>query len=391
MKFRTVLLTILFSACALIGVVLLGGLPSIPVRVTEPPAQRRNNSTPKVQTSGPQPKAVADEISFDFGRAIVGDEYSHIFTLRNEGKAPLTLKKGKSTCQCTVSSFEEGKEKLEVPAGESVEITLTWKPKEVDDSFSHAAEIITDNDPNSEKITFEIHGRVVDRIVTMPLEIWKMPEIYDDAPTKFFGKIASPALEDFQITGLKTTHPLLAAKHFKLSKTELAQYDMKSGFRIDLELQQGIPVGAFNESIMIATNVENDKTYTVSVRSHRYGPITIRPIIKCLWNPTKLGLNMRDFPASEGRTSILHLYARGMDGKDLEFRDIEIDPEYLQFSFTPDDSFSGKGSKRYVLTFKIPPGSPKASRGKETPARVHLKTNHPEVSEMNILVHFISR
>ena len=390
MKFGTVMLTSFFAACAL-GIV-VWVTRSQPISVTEAKGLGQQGNTPdrNNKNSGPQPKAVADEISFDFGHAIVGNEYSHIFTLKNEGEAPLTVEKGKSTCQCTVSNLEEGKT-LEVSPGESVEITLTWRPKESDAWFSHSAAVKT-NDLKSRTIKFEIHGQVVKRFDTMPSDIWTMPDIHDDKPTFFSGYLFSSALKDFQITGLKTTHPLLSAKHFKLSKLELSQYNKKCGFRIDLELKTGAAVGPFNESLSIATNVENATSYTVNVRSHRFGPMTIRPLQNVKkWAPIKMGFSMGDFPASEGRTSILHLYVKGLDGKDLEFRDVEVDPEYLQFSLTPDDSFSGNDSKRSVLTFKIPPGTPRASRVKGNSAQVHLKTNHPEVPEMNFLLHFISR
>ena len=99
---------------------------------------------------------------------------------------------------------------------------------------------------------------------------------------------------------------------------------------------------------------------------------------------------MGSFASSEGRTSTLHLYVHGLDGE-LKFRDIEENPKYLQCTLTPDDSFTGKGSKRYLLTFEIPPGSPRAIHKNQSAAQVHLKTNHPEVPELDFLVHFVSR
>src|SRR5579859_1602904 len=66
-------------------------------------AQAEEDSAPPVATSGPQPKAVIDQTEFDFGRMEVGEERQHEFTISNEGQAPLVLKKGKTTCQCTIS------------------------------------------------------------------------------------------------------------------------------------------------------------------------------------------------------------------------------------------------------------------------------------------------
>src|SRR5712691_7378175 len=43
--------------------------------------------------SAPQPKAVIEETSFDFGRMELGETQSHVFVIRNEGKAPLAVVK----------------------------------------------------------------------------------------------------------------------------------------------------------------------------------------------------------------------------------------------------------------------------------------------------------
>ena len=243
MKFGTVLLTIFFSACALGGVVWLGHFQPMSVKANKALELRKQHgllTASEIEVSGPQPKAVAGELVFNFGQAIVGNEYSHVFTLKNEGKVPLTLEKGISTCKCTISSLEEGKT-LEVLPGESVEITLTWNPTKPDAMFSHSAEVLT-NDPKSRIVMFEIEGEVIARIIAMPPEIWVMPDILDGMPTKFFGYIFSAAPEGFQIEEIKTSNPLLSAERFKLSKDELAQYQMKSGYRIDLVVAHSIVV-----------------------------------------------------------------------------------------------------------------------------------------------------
>ena len=63
--------------------------------------------------------AVVDETDYDFGRMEVGEEQSHVFTIRNEGEAPLVIVKGPTTCQCTISDVETG---TKAP-GESAKVT----------------------------------------------------------------------------------------------------------------------------------------------------------------------------------------------------------------------------------------------------------------------------
>src|SRR5437762_13137562 len=76
---------------------------------------------PPISPAGPYPKAVVDETDYDFGRMEVGEEQSHAYTIRNEGEAPLLIKEGPKTCQCTVSQVETG----EVAPGAAARVTLT--------------------------------------------------------------------------------------------------------------------------------------------------------------------------------------------------------------------------------------------------------------------------
>src|SRR5215471_18780121 len=46
------------------------------------------------------PKAVIAETEINFGRMEVGEERAHEFVIRNEGEAPLLIRKGPTTCQC---------------------------------------------------------------------------------------------------------------------------------------------------------------------------------------------------------------------------------------------------------------------------------------------------
>src|SRR5262245_45002377 len=76
-----------------------------PPQETTPPPTKANDVMPPLSETGPYPKTVVDRTEFDFGRMEVGDAQSHEFTIRNEGEAPLILKKGPTTCLCTISDI----------------------------------------------------------------------------------------------------------------------------------------------------------------------------------------------------------------------------------------------------------------------------------------------
>ena len=54
--------------------------------------------------------AVVDQVEYDFGTMERESRKSHRFTIRNEGKGSLVLKKGDTTCRCT--KFEIAKTEL---------------------------------------------------------------------------------------------------------------------------------------------------------------------------------------------------------------------------------------------------------------------------------------
>ncbi len=108
-----------------------------------------------ISPTGPYPKAVVDA-DFNFGRMEVGEEREHVFTIRNEGEAPLLFKNDGTTCQCTVSDMEKG-ETRELAPGESFDIKLTWKPIVHVEMFSKGANFAT-NDPDHKKIFLQLMG-----------------------------------------------------------------------------------------------------------------------------------------------------------------------------------------------------------------------------------------
>ena len=76
--------------------------------------------TPEQKLSAP--KAQLDEESFNFGTITPGQPVAHDFTLKNEGKDPLIIRKISTTCGCTASKPD----KYEIKGGESTILKCTF-------------------------------------------------------------------------------------------------------------------------------------------------------------------------------------------------------------------------------------------------------------------------
>ena len=61
----------------------------------------------------------------DFGQVEQDAQLTHTFTLTNEGKSPLKIRKLKTNCPCVTTEIE----RMEIPAGESEDLTITFDTK----------------------------------------------------------------------------------------------------------------------------------------------------------------------------------------------------------------------------------------------------------------------
>src|SRR5258708_1132864 len=168
-----------------------------------------------IPLNGPHPKAVVDA-SYEFGRMEVGEERTHVFTIRNEGAAPLIIENAGTTCQCTVSDLKQGETRRIAP-GDSFDIKLTWKPTAQSENFSKGANFDT-NDPDHKRVFLQAVGMVAPRMVLHPEKEWFLSNVTDDKPGVFSGTIISPIVDQFQIIAVESSSPLVSAEVFPLAK-----------------------------------------------------------------------------------------------------------------------------------------------------------------------------
>ena len=344
---------------------------------------------PPISPTGPHPKAIIDATEFEFGRMEVGEERSHVFTLRNEGSVPLVIKKGASTCQCTLSELEKG----ELPAGESMKVTLKWKPTAQAENFRKSADIMT-NDPDHQLITLQLKGMVVPRLLSIPNRDWLVNKMADDEPTVFTGMLISPLVEKFEILGLESQNPLLSAEATPLDPEQLTLNRAVSGYEIKVKLSSEIPVGPFTIPLAIKTDVPErtaegtlggPSTVEVLVSGTHRGPVRI---IGQAWDENHMAITMGQFEQKQGRTTTLTMMIRGAPEEGLKIIGEPVcDPEQLQATIESDEKALGKHA-RFKLKLEYPAGAPRVNRREANPATVRFRTNHPRAPEVELLVYF---
>lgn len=418
MNLRAILTTIVVLIAALAGTIWLGrGNSTLETGNSGNPSKAVEDDRPKVSETGPYPKAVVDEELYKFGEMAVGQSLSHKFVLKNEGEAPLEVKKGNTTCKCTLSEMKDNA----VAPGESIEIELIWTPKTPQENFGQTATIWT-NDPKNQEMKLQIEGTVNNLISftgdSLGSPNWSLPIMSTEEPVSFTGKIHTKYLDDFKILEIISSNPGLSSSSKPLTPEELKEVDAKSGYGIKITGDPNkFPLGGFMERLTVKTDIPNNlksqepdkahkhadheghdhkhgeqeeyKEFVIQVSGNHTGPIRIVPTFGVHWNPKTMVLNLGEFASKEGKEVTLSMFVEGTE-QPLKILSQKIVPDFLEFELKKDDKFQSKTKQRYQLKFGVPAGKPSMSFGRGNLANVKLQTNHPNAKEINFRVQFIS-
>ncbi|WP_166827957.1 DUF1573 domain-containing protein [Thalassoroseus pseudoceratinae] len=401
MNFPTILAVILVGISAVAGIVAFTGGP---VATEEVPVEEVSTDDPydnhglKIAKEPPYPKAALQEDAHhEFGVMNVGSTGSHTFIIKNEGEAPLQLKKGDTTCKCTLSELAEN----EIPPGETAEIKLEWTPKEPTSQFRQQADIHT-NDPENKTIALNVIGAVDDFLHVVPESSWELPILGDDQPRSMEGLVYSTVLDDFNIQSIETPSDYLTAEWRILEEDELAQYNAKSGYEITVTAQPTMEVGKHSDLVTITTDVEERERLSMTVYTKRPGPVQAASYIPpgksgahLKWRPELPALNLGQFRSEDGQVGWYSLVVRGVkDDEELVVEDIEkvipnFNPDDLEVEIKRDETANLPNAQRYLVTFRVKPGAKKGSHLMKESAKVTLKTNIKGLESYKFYIQFI--
>lgn len=400
MNFPTIMAVILVGVSAIAGIIVFseGPVPTEEAPVVEAPTgDPLDNHGLRISKEGPWPKAVLQEDAhYEFGIMNVGSTGQHTFIIKNEGDAPLQLKKGDTTCKCTLSELEND----EIPPGGTAEIKLEWTPKDATPQFHQKADIWT-NDPENLTIALNVVGTVDDYLHMVPDGSWELPVLVDDDPRSIEGRIFSTVLDDFNILSVDTPSDYLSAEWRVLEKDELAQYNAKSGFEVKVTAQPTMAVGKHSDLVTITTDVEEREKLSVSVYTKRPGPVQTLSYVPpgesfthLKWRPSVPSIHLGELRSDEGQVGWFSLLVRGAKDEKLVVEDIEkVIPNFnaddLEVEVKEDESADFPNSKRLIVTVRIKPGAKKGSHLLKESAKITLKTNIKGLESYKFYVEFI--
>jgi hypothetical protein len=345
--------------------------------LTQNVSNSESGPTPVVDNvnTGPHPSVeIVGPTLYDFGTMSQLRTDSHTWEVKNVGDAELEMWMHSSSCSCTVAKLGTepamGKEKakLHVKPNHTATIPVQWETKTFEHEYTKNVTIGT-NDPNRPYFSLNIKGVVFPPVSVYPPEMITLSGISNEEKTYATLAIFSMDMGAMKITKISTGRPaIFKTKQTPLSKKDRDQLRVPAGgYRVDIEVQPGLPLGRFSDELVIEVDHPLKKEVKVSIRGNATGPISVVPDM----------LRMTGVSGPIGGTNSLSLIVRG--GKQVNFKVVKK-PETIDVTIAPYDAAKQNG--RYRLTVAVPPGSSPANIQDD----IIIQTDHPRATEIKIPV-----
>jgi len=328
------------------------------------------------ESTGPQPKVEIDKpLIHDFGTMSQQTSATHAWEIKNVGEGVLDLWQESTTCSCTVAKLrakgEEGevqKKVVKIKPGDSTKIDLEWQTKNSKgEDYAQGATIGT-NDPSRPSFSLTVKGKVYPPVVIFPPEMITFNGISNEEVSRTRIAVFSMDRPDMKIKKVSSSRPAsIVATAEPLSESDCVQLKVKKGYRVDVEVKPGMPLGNFQDELVIETDHPLRPVVKVTIAGRTTGPISVLPE----------RLRMSNVTSKQGATQNLTLIVRG--GKPTRF-DVTHKPAKVEIEIKPNATPSQKG--RYLLTATVPPGTAAGHIEEE----IVIKTDHPKASELKIPV-----
>lgn len=361
-------------------------LTAVPV-YTGVGAEPDENLPAPAPAGGPQPKVVVEGAEYNFGQMERGSKGRHAFVFKNVGEYPLKLRKGKTTCKCTLANLSEA----DVPPGGSTEVVLEWTAKSPDLVFRHGGTINT-NDPKRPTVELSIVGRVVESVDVTPTEIVfsnLTSEEQSTGKTRVFTSLG----KGLSIPGFACENTETAA-FFDMQSEPLPEDSlppgMASGCEVTITVKPGLPKGNIQQRILLhlsVPGVDEVPDAEVGIGGRIGSPILV--VGGREWNSDQGILRLGTLTSGKGAKYQLKLMIRGPRRQEVELRPPQVEPAMIKATLGERQELGNVVA--VPLTIEIPPGSPAANHlGSSLGAmgEVTIDTVPPELGPIRLQVAF---
>lgn len=404
----------------------IGGATAVSELVLQP-LQIGEMSIVTALPSGPAPKLVTPEITYDFDRMIVGEKGTHEFAFTNNGKATLELSKGATSCKCTISGLEQ----TSIAPGETANVKLEWtaNPGGPGGDFRQTALILT-NDPLRPEVTLTIQGKSFAMWDPFPSGL-VFTDLQTDAVASATAKVITYGARPPEVLSVRVSEesnvvtnpveqnddevaraaevpasPYFSATAAPLSEAEFASVAGASGgFLVTVTTVPPLPIGPRTNQLELLFTIPEANADTVAdsglippkepeggwlakltVQANVVGPLSLAG---AQWDATREIVRMGSLSTATGGKTKLFLTAKGEHRGTVRPMVKEVVPASMQVDIGEPTAIGDGVVMRIPLSISIPAGSPTCNHlGSQQGGlgRIVLETGHPEVPELTIPV-----
>lgn len=327
-----------------------------------------------------KPVAVLDETEAFLGILDPVEEVEHLFTIRNEGEAPLELRRGGTSCKCTMSALPD----KPIMPGQAAVVRVSTKSEEKEGEFSHTATVLT-NDPNNHRIEFRVYGKFQTIVAFDPPSLILSSMKRGQAAT-VETVVYSQFYREFELESIESSLDGLAWEVDRADEPTLDALKARCGYRLRLTLPAAIATGDFRESLTVKTCSDDDPPRINEASCRIVGSVAPLADIR----GRKLGaqriLNVGSLARWQGATERLTLTVHD-DHRSLRIKSIEKEPDFLEVEvlpMVPEKPDSGL----YWVVVTIPRDAPASNHIGGRKGEVRIVTDHPELPVMSFWVQF---
>lgn len=347
-----------------------------------------NDATPALG-----PKAVATDTTFRFGNMESGAKQRHIFPIRNEGGAPLTITFVSHTCKCTEVQLDgklvEPGAVVVVPAGGAIDAQLEWAAKVAPGPFRHGATFTT-TDPALSRLELTVEGEIVASTMLQPAQL-SFGSVRVGEPSK--AELVAMSFVEPEVKIL--AHEVLGedvAKQMTVSfepvpRDKLPDPKATAGVKVVATFNATGTLGPFIGSLKLETNIESASQLEVPIYGVVKGDISI---YGNGWNEANGLLRMGSATQAAGGKSQLFVNIRGEHAGDVKLTVESVKPAALQATLGQPQKLRD-GLIRVPLEVSIPPGTrPMVYAGEDQggEGEIILATTHPVTPKVRLRVTF---
>lgn len=333
----------------------------------------------------PKPVAEVPHLEHDFGTLSLAATGEHRFIIRNAGTAPLRLEAGETSCKCTVSRIEQP----EVPPGGETAVLVRWKGLDEPGPYRQNAVILT-NDPGRPRIILSLTGKMIVAVQLKPEEL-VFSQIASTQPTVGQVRLYAYQRPSINISGWQTgnnaTKGQFECRWEPLSSAMLGEEpDALAGQLIEVTIKPGLPSGPFEQTIRLTTDDPAAPAIDLPIRGYVVSDISVAGPG---WNAQHNLLELGTIDKRKGLRRNVLLVARGPFREQVRFELAETRPAFVHCEIGTPKAINNGAAYQTPVTIEIPKDSPAVSfAGPQTSAlgRLVLRTNHPNVPEIRILL-----